>query len=340
MLYCRPLIRLRAGYTAPDFLIYIKRFLSSLLYVCVVETMRDRDIKLIRLLNITKNKMKIGITGATGQLGRLVVDKLKTIVPKEDMVALVRSTQKASDLGIEAREADYDKSETLEPALEGIDHLMFISASEIGKRTKQHERVIAAAKKSGVKWIVYTSLLHADQSSVDLAVEHKATEEMLEKSGIPYTFLRNGWYNENYNGSIAGAVASGSLVGSAGNGKISSASRADYAEAAAIVLTTEGHQGKVYELAGDEAWTLSDLAAEISRQSGKEVSYQDMPAEKYADVLKGMNIPEQMAKTIAGWDVAASKNALFDDARQLSNLIGRATTPIAATVSEVLKSKD
>lgn len=281
--------------------------------------------------------MKIGITGATGQLGRLVVNKLKTKVPHENIIALVRSVQKAADLGVHAREADYDKPETLDTALKGIDTLLLISGSEVGKRSVQHNHVISAAKKAGVKWIIYTSLLHADKSSIDLGVEHHATEEALKKSGIPYTLLRNGWYTENYTGSIQGAIAGGAFPGSAGKGRISSAARADYAEAAVVVLTTDGHQGKIYELAGDDAWTLSDLATEISRHTGKNISYKDLPEQKYAEMLKGFGLPEGLAKAIAGWDVAASKDALFDDGHTLSKLIGRSTTPMSVSVAEAVK---
>lgn len=282
--------------------------------------------------------MKIGITGATGQLGRLVVNKLKQKVSSENLVAVVRSVEKAADLGIEAREADYEKPETLDRALKGIDTLLLISANEVGKRSRQHGNVIAAAKKAGVKWIVYTSLLHADKSSISLADEHRTSEAALKESGIPYTFLRNGWYTENYTGSISGSIATGAVLGSAGSGKIASASRADYAEAAVAVLTTPDHQGMVYELAGDNAWTLSDLAAEISRHSGKDVSYRNLAAGEYAEVLKGVGLPEGLAKAIAGWDVAASEDALFDDSGQLGKLIGRQTTPMSDTVAEIVKS--
>nr|WP_250428532.1 SDR family oxidoreductase [Pontibacter ruber] len=281
--------------------------------------------------------MKIGITGATGQLGRLVVNKLKDKVPADSLVALVRSTEKASDLGIEAREADYEKPETLNRALEGIDTLLLISGSEVGRRAAQHFNVTDAAKKAGVKWIVYTSILHADTSSISLAEEHRATEADLKNSGIPYTLLRNGWYTENYTGSIPGALAGGAFIGSAGEGRISGAARADYAEAAVAVLTGEGHKGKVYELAGDEAFTLSDLAAEISRQSGKDIPYKNLPKADYAAALTSFGLPEGLAQAIAGWDVAASNGALYDDSRQLSKLIGHPTTPMKATVAEALK---
>lgn len=196
--------------------------------------------------------------------------------------------------------------------------------------------MINAAKAAGVKWIVYTSLLHADTSTLSLASEHLATETALKASGIQHTVLRNGWYTENYTGSAQGAVAAGAFIGSAGDGKISSAARVDFAEAAAVVLTTEGHVGKTYELAGDTAYTLSDLAAEISKQSGKNIPYNNLPETEYANILKSVGVPEGFAAAIAGWDVSASKNDLFDDAGQLSKLIARPTTPLAKVVADAL----
>jgi len=281
--------------------------------------------------------MKIGITGATGHLGTLVVNSLKEKVPASNIVALVRSTQKAQPLGVEAREADYEKPETLKAALKGIDTLLLISSSEVGKRAAQHQNIIDAAKANGVKWIVYTSLLHADTSSIGLADEHKETEAALNQSGIAFTLLRNGWYTENYSGSIPGAVAGGALVGSAGDGKISAASRKDYADAAVTVLTTNGHEGKVYELAGDEAFTLTDLAAEISKQTGKNIPYKNVPEDEYAKLLTSFGLPAGLAGVIAGWDIGISKGDLFDDSKQLSTLIERPTTPIKEVVTESLK---
>jgi len=282
--------------------------------------------------------MKIGITGATGQLGRLAVEKLKQRVNAEDLVALVRSPGKAVDLGIEAREFDYAKSGALVNGLKGVDHLLLISGNEVGQRKIQHENIINAAKEADVKWIVYTSLLHADTSSLNLAGEHLETEELLKASGIPYTILRNGWYTENYTASIPSAVGAGAFIGSAGDGNISWAAREDYAEAAAIVLTSEGHKGKVYELAGDVSYTLKDLAAEISTQTGNEIPYNNLPEQEYAGVLKSFGLPEGLAQSIASWDIGASKNDLFDDNKVLSKLIGRPTTPLAATVKNVLAS--
>lgn len=281
--------------------------------------------------------MIIAITGATGKLGQLVVDKLKTKVPAGNIVALVRSTAKAAGLGVAAREADYGKPETLTVALQGVDTLLLISSNELGQRAAQHHNVIEAAKKAGVKRIVYTSLLHADTSPLGLAGEHLQTEAQLQASGVPYTILRNGWYTENYTGSIAGALAGGAFLGSAGDGKISSAARVDYAEAAAVALTSEATAGKIYELAGDAAYTLSDLAAEISRQTGKTIPYKNLPEAEYAAALIGFGVPEGFAHAIAGWDAGVAQGALFDDSHQLSTLIGRTTTQLGVVVAEALQ---
>jgi len=281
--------------------------------------------------------MTVAITGATGQLGCLVVEKLKQKVPASDIVALVRTPKKASDLGVAVRAADYAKPETLDKALAGVDTLLLISSNELGRRAVQHQNVIEAAKKAGVKQIVYTSLLHADSSALSLAEEHRQTEAGLKASGIPHTILRNGWYTENYTGSIGGALAGGAFIGSAGDGKISSAPRCDYAEAAVAVLTSDGHDGKVYELAGDEPYTLADLATEISKQTGKDIPYKNLSEADYAAALKGLGLPEGLAAAIASWDVRAASGALFDNGKQLSKLIGRPTTPLSQAVAEVLK---
>lgn len=280
--------------------------------------------------------LKTGITGATGHLGRIVIDKLKGRMLPQSIVALVRSPEKATDMVVEVREFDYTRPENLPDALKGIESLLLISGSEVGQRARQHYNVIQAAKISGVKWIVYTSILHADTSSISLAREHYETEKALKASGIPHTILRNGWYTENYTGSIKGALKSGAFIGSADEGKISSAAREDYAEAAVAVLTQPDQEGKIYELAGDEAFTLSDLAAEISHQTGNRIPYRNLPENEYSDILISFGIAKSMAKEIAGWDVSASKGALFDDSRQLSKLIGRPTTPMSKTVGEAL----
>jgi NAD(P)H dehydrogenase (quinone) len=270
--------------------------------------------------------MKIGVTGATGQLGRLVVEKLKEKVSADSIVALVRSPEKAADLGVEARAFDYSQPESLAVSLVGIDKLLLISGNELGQRLPQHKAVIAAAKKADVKQLVYTSILHADTSSLGLAGEHLATEVALKASGLVYTILRNGWYTENYTGSAKGAIAAGAFIGCAGDGKIASAARVDYAEAAAVVLTGVGHENKIYELAGDVA----------SRQTGKTIPYNNLTEAQYVDILKSFGLPEGIAQMLADSDTGASKGGLFDDTKQLSVLIGRPTTPLAKVVTKAI----
>ena len=280
--------------------------------------------------------MKIGVTGATGQLGRLVVESLKSKVSAETIVALVRNPEKATDLGIEARTFDYTQAENLVASLRGIDKLLLISGNEIGQRLPQHKAVIEAAKQAGVKQLFYTSLLHADSSPLGLATEHLATEVAIKESGLTYTILRNGWYTENYTGSAKGAVGAGAFIGNAGDGKIASAARVDYAEAAAVVLAGEGHEGKTYELAGDEAYTLTELAAEISKQSGKTIPYNNLTEAEYAGILKSFGLPDGLAEMLANSDTGASKGGLFDDSKVLSELIGRPTTSLAKVVADAL----
>jgi NAD(P)H dehydrogenase (quinone) len=280
--------------------------------------------------------MTIAITGAAGQLGRLVIGALKAKAPARDIVALVRSPEKAAGLGVQARAFDYSKPDTLAPALAGVDTLLLISSSEVGQRLAQHHNVIEAAKAAGVKRIVYTSLLRADTTPIDLGIEHRGTEAEIKASGIPFTILRNGWYTENHTASVPGAVAAGALIGSAGSGRISAASRADFADAAVAVLTGTGHDGHVYELAGDDAYTLAELAAEISAQTGKDIGFRNLPEADYAAALASFGLPEWLAKALARWDVDASTGALFDDGRQLSRLIGRPTTSLAASVKAAL----
>lgn len=279
----------------------------------------------------------IAVTGASGQFGRIVIEQLKARLPAGRLIALVRTPAKAADLGVAVREADYTRPETLAAALAGVDTLLLVSATEFGQRVAQHRNVIDAARRAGVRRIVYTSVLRADRSPLSLALEHKETEGLIKASGLAWTILRNGWYTENYTGSVAGALAGGAFIGSAGDGRIASAARADYAAAAAEVLATPGHEGKTYELAGDSAWTLADLAAEISRHSGKAIPYKHLPEADYAAALKGFGLPEGFAQAIAGWDLAASQGALFDDGRQLSRLIGRPTTPLSDSVEAALR---
>ncbi|MBO27161.1 MAG: NAD(P)-dependent oxidoreductase [Rhodobacteraceae bacterium] len=280
--------------------------------------------------------MTIAITGATGQLGRLTVQKLIERQGAEGLVALVRSPEKAADLGVETRAFDYDRPDWLAPALSGVDVLVLISSSEVGKREAQHGAVIEAAKAAGVSRIVYTSILHADTSPMSLAPEHRVTEALLEKSGLKVTLLRNGWYHDNYLGALPAALEHGAMIGAAGEGRIASAAREDFAEAAAIAATGEGHEGKTYELAGDTAYTLADLAEEVSRQTGKQIPYVNMTEAEYAEALKGAGLDEGTAQMVAGLDAGASKDALFDDSRTLSRLIGRPTTPVSEAVRKAL----
>lgn len=281
----------------------------------------------------------IALTGATGQLGQFVVEALLKSVPAKEIVAIVRNPAKAQALskqGLIVRQGDYNDQAALTQALAGVEKLLLISSSEVGQRAAQHRNVINAAKAAGVKFIAYTSLLHADTSPLGLHVEHVETEKLLAESGIPFALLRNGWYSENYLASAPAALAHGVFLGAAGEGKIASATRADYAAAAARVISEEGHAGKVYELAGDKAWTLSDLAALLSEASGKKVVYQNLSEADFAAALKGAGLPDGLAEMLADSDIGASKGGLFDDSQTLSKLIGRPTTSIADSVNDLL----
>lgn len=281
----------------------------------------------------------IAITGATGQLGQLVIEELLKTVPTSQIVAIVRNPAKAealSNQGIVVRQGDYTDQAAFTTALNGVDKLLLISSSEVGQRATQHQNVINAAKAAGVKFIAYTSLLHADTSPLGLHVEHVETEKALAESGVPYALLRNGWYTENYLASAPPALEHGVFIGAAGEGKIASATRADYAAAAAKVVSEDGHAGNVYELAGDSAWTLSELAAELSKQSGKPVAYQNLSEADFAAALKGVGLPAGLADMLADSDTGASKGGLFDDSRTLSKLIGRPTTTLAESVKSIL----
>lgn len=281
----------------------------------------------------------IVVTAASGQLGRLVVKELLKSVPAAEIIAGVRSPEKAKDLastGVQVRELDYTKPQTIQAALVGVKKLLLISSNAVGSRAAEHKNVIEAAKKVGVELIAYTSILHADTTPMILAQEHKETEAMIKASGLSYVFLRNGWYTENYTANIAPVIQHGAVLGSAKDGKFSLAARADYAAAAAKVLTLDNQAGKIYELAGDVAYTLADYAAEIAKQTGKAIVYSDMPEADYAKVLVSVGLPEGFASVLADCDTGASKGALFDDSKTLSTLIGRATTPVADSIKAVL----
>jgi NAD(P)H dehydrogenase (quinone) len=264
-----------------------------------------------------RSLIMIVVTGATGQLGRLVIKALLKTQPASDIVAAVRSPEKAADLaalGVQVRRADYNEPATLDTAFKGADKVLLISSSELGRRAVQHRAAINAAKRNGVQLIGYTSVLRADTSPLGLADEHRETEGALRASGVPFVLLRNGWYTENYLRSLAAALEHGAILGSADDGKIASAARADYAEAAALVMTRDAQAGRVYELAGDSAYTLTELAAEVTRQSGKKVEYQNLSEADYKAALVGVGLPEVVAALLSDSDAAASKGALFDDA--------------------------
>jgi NAD(P)H dehydrogenase (quinone) len=281
----------------------------------------------------------IAVTGATGQLGRLVIEALLKSVPAAQIVAAARSPEKASDLagrGVQVRRADYDDPATLDAAFAGVKKLLLVSSSEVGKRGVQHRAAIDAARRAGVELIAYTSVLHADTSPLGLAGEHRETEAALRESTVPSVVLRNGWYTENYTGSLAPALEHGAILGDSGDGRISSAARADYADAAAAVLAQGEHAGRIYELAGDTAYTLTDFAAEVARQAGKPVVYRDMSEAEYKAALIGVGLPAPIAELIADSGTGAAKGALFNDSHQLSTLLGRPTTPLAAVVAAAL----
>lgn len=284
----------------------------------------------------------IAVTGATGNLGRLVVhDLLDRGIPPREIVAAVRSPERASDLaerGVEIREADYSEPDTLNAAFEGIDRLLLISSPALGERLSHHRNVVDAAEANGVGFLAYTSILRAGTSPLKLAAEHRETEEYIRESGLPFTFLRNGWYIENYTEQLDHALEQGALIGSAGDGRISGAARADYAAAAAAVLAGDGHEGEVYELGGDRAFTMDELAAEITEQSGIEVDYHDLPPEEYRKALVDAGLPDARAEAFADADQGIAEGHLFTESEDLRRLIGRPATPMPEAVEDALEA--
>ncbi|TDO97415.1 SDR family oxidoreductase [Marinomonas balearica] len=280
------------------------------------------------------------VTGATGKLGKLVIESLISRgTPANSIIAGVRSPEKAADLagqGIAVRKADYSDPATLVPAFEGVKRLVLVSSSEVGQRLSQHQNVINAAKEAGVELIVYTSLLKATDSPLILAQEHIGTEQALAESGVPHAILRNSWYSENYTENLGMALEHGAVLGSAKEGKFATATRADYAEAAAVAVSTEGHAGKIYELAGSTAFTLTEYAQYVSELSEKAVIYQDLPAEEFTKILIEVGLPEGFAAVLADSDVGASNGALYSDSKDLETLIGRPSTPIQDSIKAVL----
>lgn len=283
----------------------------------------------------------IVITAASGQFGRLVLeDLLRRGVPAGDIRAVVRDKSKLAafaERGVEVVEGDYTDRGSLVAALRGADAFLFISSSGPNEdRAAHHANAAAAAAEAGVGRIVYTSIPQADTNPIGFAWVHKDTEEAIKKTGIPYTFLRNNWYFENSTGTLGAAVEHGALLSAAGEGKIAFAARADYAAAAAVVLTTEGHEGKVYELTGDTAITLADLAAETAKQSGKDVAHVSLPQDEYRKALEGFGLPAFLAEMLADADAQISHGALAPTDPTLSTLIGRPTTTLEQAVAAAL----
>lgn len=280
------------------------------------------------------------VTGTSGHLGRLVVESLlENGTSPGDIVATARDISAIADLadrGVTTRTADYADPASLDAAFDGVDRVLLVSGSEVGQRVAQHTNVIDAAQRAGVELLAYTSIPKADTSSLGLAVEHRATEQVLATSGVPYALLRNGWYFENYTAQIPVQLEHGVVLGAAGDGKISGASRADYAAAAAAVLVADDQAGKIYELGGDAAFTLADYAAALAAASGREVVYQDLTSSDYAAALASNGVPQEFADLLANSDRGVAAGDLFVDSGDLTNLIGRPTTTLADAIAAAL----
>ncbi|MET9771860.1 SDR family oxidoreductase [Streptomyces sp. NPDC006415] len=285
--------------------------------------------------------MSIVVTGATGALGRLVVDALLTTVPAGEVVAVVRDKEKAAALaarGVELRIADYSRPETLAGAFRSGDRVLLISGSEVGRRIAQHTAVIDAAKAAGVAQFAYTGILGGPDADFALADEHRATEQLILDSGLPYTFLRNGWYTENYTANLAPVLEHHAVVSNAGEGRIASATRADYAAAAAAVLTGDGHLNTAYELSGDTAWSLAEYAALLSELTGETIAYNNVPAAVHQEILVGAGLPDGFAAILVDVDEAIGRGRLAGTSGDLARLIDRPTTPLAETVRTALST--
>ncbi|MEV0778288.1 SDR family oxidoreductase [Streptomyces sp. NPDC050433] len=286
--------------------------------------------------------MSIVVTGATGHLGRLVIESLLAAdVPAGEIAAVARDREKAAPLaalGVEVRIADYERPETLADVFRAGDRVLFVSGSEVGRRVAQHTAVIDAARAAGVAQLAYTGVLGGPDADFELAAEHKVTERLILESGLPYTFLRNGWYTENYTENLAPVLEHGAVVAAAGEGRVAAAARADYAAAAAAVLTGEGHLNRAYELCGDTAWSFAEYAAELSRQTGRTIVYNNVPGETLLGILTGAGVPEPMAGILVDVDKAIERGLLVGTTGDLSRLAGRPTTPLDRSIAEALKA--
>ncbi len=280
--------------------------------------------------------MTIAITGASGQLGRIAITALKSQTASDNILALARTLEKVHDLGVAAAAFDYKQPDGLVSALDGVETLGLISSSDFEDRVGQHKNVIAAAKEAGVKQVIYTSIVKAGASPLIISHDQKATEADLLKSGLDYTILRNNWYTENWTGSLPASIEAGAVIGCAGNAKVTPATRQDHAEALAAVAVGEGHANKIYELGCDVPFTMAEMAAELSRQVGKEILYNDVPADVYAGILDGFGLPEGFSAVVTDADSHAKDGWLCDESQTLSRLIGRPTTTLAAAVAAAL----
>jgi NAD(P)H dehydrogenase (quinone) len=281
------------------------------------------------------------VTGATGKLGRHVMEGLLVKGPATELAVAVRNVAKAADYaarGVAVRHADYDQPHTLVAAFTGIDKVLLISGSEVGKRAAQHLAVIKAAQSAGVRFLAYTSMLRADTSGLALAREHKTTEDAIRGSGLAYVLLRNGWYIENHTEQLDAVLKHGVIAGAAGDGRFASAARQDYAAAAVTVLTEEGHENRVYELTGDSPFTLEELAAEVSKQAGKAIAYTNLSPEQYKNVLVGAGMPSPYTDILVDADVGASRGELDGASGDLRRLIGRPSTSLRDAIEAALKN--
>jgi NAD(P)H dehydrogenase (quinone) len=309
--------------------------------ICLLSHNDKLLAKAVRVILFKGERKMIAITGANGNLGQVAVRGLLKHLPANQVIAAVRDPLKVPELralGVQVRRADYDDPETLAEAFAGVESVLLISAVVPGQRLRQHASVIDAAKHAGVKLIAYTSMLRADTSSLKLAAEHKATEAYLTASGMDFVLLRNGWYLENHTGALAPALAQGMIIGSAGGGRFASASREDYAEAAVAVLTQPGHVNKIYELAGDHAFSMSEFADEVSRLAGRPVVYKNLPATDYKTTLLGLGLPEMIVDVVVDADVKSAKGELDSSSRDLSRLLGRKTTHFSDAIKAALNT--